>query len=165
MPDHRLEPAPETVHWGCFDARLARRVDITSGESVTISSVSGGAEMMPGPPLRVPAALTAIQDKVTRKMVPGHICTGPVAIYGAKPGQVLQVDIQSIEPYYDWGYSGVRPLAGALPHDFADTRVFHVVLDRERKNWLLPWLPDVPVGSIFRVLRSAPQPVCGTVSI
>ena len=54
----------------------------------------------------------------------------PVAIDGAKPGQVLQVDIQSIEPFYDWGYSGVRPLAGALPHDFGDTRVFHVVLDR-----------------------------------
>jgi hypothetical protein len=42
MPDHRLEPAPETVHWGFFDARLVPQLAITSGESVTISSVSGG---------------------------------------------------------------------------------------------------------------------------
>jgi acetamidase/formamidase len=164
MPDHRLEPAPETVHWGFFDARLAPQLSIASGESVTISSVSGSAEMMPGPPLRIPPALTAIQDKVTRKMVPGHICTGPVAIHGAKPGQVLQVDIQSIEPFYDWGYSGVRPLAGALPHDFADTRVFHVVLDRERKNWLLPWGQHVPLAPFFGVMGTAPPAAWGTVS-
>jgi acetamidase/formamidase len=164
MPDHRLEPAPETVHWGFFDARLAPQLSIASGESVTISSVSGGAEMMPGPPLRIPPALTAIQDKVTRKMVPGHICTGPVAIHGAKPGQVLQVEIQSIEPFYDWGYSGVRPLAGALPHDFADTRVFHVVLDRDRKYWLLPWGQHVPLAPFFGVMGTAPPLAWGTVS-
>jgi acetamidase/formamidase len=47
-------------------------------------------------------------------MVPGHICTGPVAVNGAKPGQVLQVNIEAIDLHYDWGYSAVRPLAGAL---------------------------------------------------
>ena len=92
---------------------------IDSGERVTISSVSGGPELMPAPPLKIPAALPAIHAKITPKLGP-HILTGPVAVRGAKPGQVLQVDIEAIEPFYDWGYNSVRPLAGALPDDFAE---------------------------------------------
>ena len=78
MPVH-LEPGPDTVHWGYFDARLSPRVAIDSGERVTISSVSGGPELMPGPPLVVPPALPAIHQKVPRQLGP-HILTGPVAI-------------------------------------------------------------------------------------
>ena len=36
-----IEPAPDTVHWGFFDASLAPLLTIASGERVTISSVSG----------------------------------------------------------------------------------------------------------------------------
>jgi acetamidase/formamidase len=164
MPDHRLEPGPDTVHWGYFDARLPPRLAIDSGQRVTISTVSGTAEMMPAPPLRIPPALTAIHETVTRKMVPGHICTGPVAINGARPGQVLQVDIEAIDVLYDWGYSAVRPLAGALPHDFSDNRVFHLVLDRARARWRLPWGQDVPGAPFFGVMGVAPPPSWGVIS-
>ena len=37
-----LEPDPDNVHWGYFDAALAPRLAIDSGERVTISTVSGG---------------------------------------------------------------------------------------------------------------------------
>ena len=86
---------------------------------------------MPGPPLKVPPALPAIHAKVARKLGP-HICTGPVAVKGAKPGQVLQVEIEAIDVAYDWGYNAVRPLAGALPDDF-ETRVI-ITLDRARRR-------------------------------
>jgi acetamidase/formamidase len=164
MPDHRLEAAPETVHWGFFDARLSPHVTIESGERITIATVSGGVEMMPKAPLAIPAALTAIQQRVTRKMVPGHICTGPVAIKGAKPGQVLQVDIEAIDVHYDWGYSAVRPLAGALPDDFSEQRIFHVVLDRARKTWRLPWGQEVPLAPFFGVMGVAPPAAWGVIS-
>jgi len=164
MSNHRLEPGPDTVHWGFFDARLAPQLTIDSGQRVTISTVSGGVEMMPKPPLRIPPALTAIQEKVTRKMVPGHICTGPVAVKGAKAGQVLQVDIEAIDVHYDWGYSAVRPLAGALPDDFSEQRVYHVVLDRGRKIWRLPWGQEVPLAPFFGVMGVAPPPSWGVVS-
>ena len=112
MPHPHLEPAPDTVHWGYFDARLEPRLTIASGERVTISSVSGNPDQLPPSPFVVPPALPAIHEKVTRRIVPGHICTGPVAVAGAKAGQVLQVDIEAIAPFYDWGYNLVRPLAG-----------------------------------------------------
>jgi acetamidase/formamidase len=164
MSNHRLEPGPDTVHWGFFDARLSPLLAIESGQRVTISTVSGTPEMMPKPPLRIPPALTAIHEKVTRKMVPGHICTGPVAIIGAKVGQVLQVDIEAIDVLYDWGYSAVRPLAGALPDDFSENRVFHVVLDRARRAWRLPWGQDVPLAPFFGVMGVAPPASWGVIS-
>ena len=154
MPIH-LEPGPDNVHWGYFDARLTPRVTIDSGERLTISSVSGGPELMPAAPLKVPPALPAIHQKVARQLGP-HILTGPVAIKGAQPGQVLQVDIESIEVFYDWGYNSVRPLAGALPDDFAENRHIHIVLDRARKCWRLPWGQEVPLAPFFGVMGTAP---------
>src|SRR5258708_10776676 len=98
VPIHR-EPSPDNVHWGYFDARLPPRVTIDSGERLTISSVSGGPELKPTAPLKVPPALPAIHQKVTRQLGP-HILTGPVAIKGAQPGQVLHVDIDALEGDY-----------------------------------------------------------------
>src|SRR5712691_5418304 len=148
MPVPHLEPGPHTVHWGYFDAGLSPRLAIDSGERVTISTVSGGPELMPAHPFVIPPALAAIHAKISPKLGP-HICTGPVAIKGAKAGQVLQVDIEAIDCFYDWGYNAVRPLAGALPHDFAENRHIHIVLDRARKSWRLPWGKEVPLAPFF----------------
>ena len=104
MPTPLLEPGPDTVHWGFFDASLKPRLAINSGERVTISSVSGGPELMPAPPLKIPAALPAIHAKIKPNLGP-HILTGPVAVRGAKAGQALEVRIKSIELHYDWGYN------------------------------------------------------------
>jgi acetamidase/formamidase len=164
MPHPHLEPAADTVHWGFFDARLTPLATIASGERVTISTVSGSPEQLPPPPYAVPPALLEIHAKVTRKIVPGHICTGPVAVSGAKPGQVLQVDIEAITPFYDWGYNIVRPLAGALPDDFAETRLIHIALDTARNAWKLPWGQTVPLNPFFGVMAVAPPPAWGAVS-
>jgi acetamidase/formamidase len=95
MASHRLDAAPETVHWGFFDAALKPLVTVESGDMITMSTVSGMAGQMPAPPLKVPPALAAIQASVPQKL-PGHICTGPVAVRGARTGQVLEVRIKDI---------------------------------------------------------------------
>ena len=164
MPHPHLEPAPGTVHWGFFDARLAPLMTVASGERVTISTVSGNPDQLPPPPYVVPPALPAIHRDVTRRIVPGHICTGPVAVAGAKAGQVLQVDIEAIAPFYDWGYNLVRPLAGALPDDFTETRLIHIPLDAAQKVWKLPWGQTVPLRPFFGVMAVAPPPAWGVVS-
>ena len=163
MRPSRLEPEPENVHWGYFDAGLPPAATIRSGQRITISTVSGSAEAMPPPPFAVPRHLPAIHARLAMKL-PGHICTGPVAVEGARSGQVLQVDIEAIEPFYDWGYQVVRPLLGALPDDFAETRLFHIELDRGRGMWRLPWGQEVPLAPFFGVMGTAPPPVWGMVS-
>jgi acetamidase/formamidase len=136
---------------------------IDHGDVVTISTVSGGPEMMPWPPLAVPSALSAIHATHTPKL-PGHICTGPVAIRGAKAGQVLEVRIGSIELHYDWGYNFSAPLKGALPDDFEGMHLIHIPLDRERMVGRLPWGLELPLSPFFGVMAVAPPPAWSSIS-
>jgi acetamidase/formamidase len=160
---HRIDASPETVHWGYFDATLAPVLTIDSGETVTISTVSGRPDDMPEAPLVVPDALREIHRSVAMKL-PGHICTGPVAINGAMPGHVIEVRIKNITLNYDWGYNRVRPLVGALPDDFTETHLMHIPLDEAQMTGRLPWGLELPLSPFFGVMGTAPPPQWGMVS-
>jgi len=160
----RVDAGADTVHWGYFDAALAPVATIDSGETVTIASVSGPPDVLPGPPFKIPPALPAIHKANTRRMVPGHMLTGPVAVRGARAGAVLQVDIAAIDLAYDWGYTAHRPLAGALPHDFPERGLIHSRLDAERMVGHLPWGMEIPLKPFFGVMGVAPPPAWGTIS-
>jgi acetamidase/formamidase len=86
-----------------------------------------------------------------------------VAVRGAKAGQVLQVDIEAIELNYDWGYNTIRPLAGALPDDFAASRLIHIPLDRTRMTGRLPWGLELALKPFFGVMVVAPPHAWGAV--
>jgi acetamidase/formamidase len=163
MANHRLDAAPETVHWGYFDAALKPLLTIDSGDTVTISTVSGLASQMPAAPLTVPPALAAIHKSVAQKL-PGHICTGPVAVKGARAGQVLEVRIKDIQLHYDWGYNMIRPLAGALPDDFDTPTLIHIPLDKGKNTGRLPWGLDLPLAPFFGVMAVAPPTAWGMIS-
>ena len=104
MRQHRVDAGPGTVHWGFFDAGLKPLITIAPGDEVTISTVSGPPEAMPKADsgLSVPPVLLAIHASVPQRLGP-HIMTGPIAVRGAKAGQVLEVRIKSIALHYDWG--------------------------------------------------------------
>jgi len=120
MRTHRLDAAPETVHWGYFDASLKPLITVEPGDELTISTVSGAPELMPNARsgLIVPKALSAIHASVPQKLNGPHIMTGPVAVRGAKAGQVLEVPLVS-----DFS-AGVRDiqLAEACYRSFAERR-------------------------------------------
>jgi acetamidase/formamidase len=160
---HRLDAGAQTVHWGYFDARLEPRLRVDSGDSVILSTVSGPREVMPPPPLAIPAALAEVQARVTPKF-PGHMCTGPVAVRGAKAGQVLEVHIKAIELAYDWGYNYSGPLTGALPDDYPARHLMHIVLDRARMVGRMPWGLELPLRPFFGVMAVAPPAAWGSVS-
>jgi acetamidase/formamidase len=163
MNSHRIDAAPQTVHWGYFDAALAPILTIDSGESVTMSTVSGAPEVMPSAPLVVPPALAAIHSAM-RPRLPGHICTGPVAVRGLRAGQVLEVKIEAVDLHYDWGYNSQGPQRGALPEDFTENRLIHIPLDKERMTGRLPWGLELPLNPFFGVMAVAPPPAWGAVS-
>jgi acetamidase/formamidase len=165
MQTHRLDASPETVHWGYFDASLKPLITVDPGDVVAISTVSGGPGQLPpaGSGLSVPAALPAIHKSVPQKLNGPHIMTGPVAVRGAKAGQVLEVRIKSIDLNYDWGYNAIRPLAGALPDDFAKARLIHIPLDRARMIGKLPWGLELPLKPFFGIMVTAPPAAWGPV--
>jgi acetamidase/formamidase len=163
MAEHRIEAGADTVHWGYFDAALPPVLTVASGDRVTISTVSGAADVMPPAPLQVPEALRAVQARVPNKL-PGHMCTGPVAVRGAKAGQVLEVRIEAVELHYDWGYTFAAPLKGALPEEVSERHLIHIPLDRTRMTGRLPWGLELPLKPFFGVMAVAPPAGWGMVS-
>jgi len=165
MADYRIDAGLDTVHWGYFDATREPLITIDSGDTVTISTVSGMPNQMPpkGSPFVLPKALVDIHAHQQPRL-PGHICTGPVAVRDARRGQVLEVRIKSIEPNYDWGYNMIRPLTGALPDDFKEFRVIHIPLNRERMTGRLPWGMDIPLRPFFGVMAVAPPLAWGVIN-
>jgi acetamidase/formamidase len=159
-----IEAGADTVHWGYFDAALKPVATIDSGDTVTITTVSGQPDVLPPPPFKIPPALLAVHQAPTKRMLPGHMCTGPVYVRGAKPGHVLQVDIEDIALNSDWGYTGHRPLKGALPHDFPEKNLIHTTLDPVRMVGKLPWGMEIPLKPFFGVMAVAPPVQWGTVS-
>ncbi|MCJ2045525.1 acetamidase/formamidase family protein [Methylobacterium sp. J-078] len=114
---YHLPATAETVHWGYFSRSLKPQVEIASGDYVTIETLTHHANddaerMVTGDPGAESVFLwTKDRKGVARrgagpedaKFGPGgglgvHICTGPVAIRGAEPGDVLEVRILDVAP-------------------------------------------------------------------
>ena len=121
MTHHHLHSSPETCHWGFFEAKLKPVLTIASGDEVTVDTISGGPDVVPDrSQFHVPPELDEVHAK-NERMLPGHILTGPIAVEGAVPGDVLEVEILDIQLRQDWGWNMIKPLAGTLPDDFHET--------------------------------------------
>lgn len=164
MTTHDLHAAPETVHWGYFAPDLAPAVTVKPGERVRLTSVSGDESITPKEGFEVLDAHREILAKVTKRMIPGHTLTGPVAVEGAEPGDTLEVRIIDVSFPVDWGWNMIRPLSGALPHDFDEMRKIVIPLDREKNVGKLPWGLSLPLAPFFGVMGVAPPPNWGVCS-
>lgn len=158
-----VNAGPKTSHWGFFDADLPPVATIQSGEEVMINTVSGGPNVLPGAGFHVPPELLEIHAGGVPAM-PGHILTGPVAVEGAMPGDVLQVDILDITLRQDWGYSFIRPLSGTLPLEFKTFTHMNIPLDTEKSEATLPWGTKLPLAPFFGVMAVAPPRNWGRIS-
>ena len=162
---HRLTASLETCAWGYFDAALPPALEIDSGSTVTIETVSGAPAQLPPADagFHVPFEIHEIHARAER-MLPGHILTGPVAIREALPGMVLQVDILDVSLRQDWGWNIIRPLAGALPEDFDTGRTTIIPLDTDAMTARLSWGLTLPLTPFFGVMGVAPPPGWGRIS-
>jgi acetamidase/formamidase len=163
MAHHHLKADAETCHWGFFDAARKPVLTVKSGDRVTIDTVTGPPSHIPKSGFHVPPELAEIHERAERTL-PGHILTGPVAVAGAKPGQVLEVRVLDVGLRQDWGYNVIRPLAGTLQDDFHETRLIHIPLDMEKRVAHLPWGTILPLRPFFGVMGVAPPPAWGRIT-
>jgi acetamidase/formamidase len=165
MALHHVQATPETIRWGTFDATYPPVLTVNSGDSVVLECVSGGKEAVPPADsgLQIPKALAAIHA-ANLPRPGGHILTGPVAVAGAEPGDMLEVKIDKIEFGADWGFCGFRPLAGTLPEDFPERFLTHITVDKERRVGRMPYGLELPLAPFFGVMGVAPPPNYGTIS-
>ena len=165
MSNHTLLAGPDTVRLGVFNASYPPVMTVASGDTVTVQCVSGRKDVLPpaSAGMAIPPALAAILD-ANPAYSSGHIVTGPIAIEGAQPGDMLEIRIDTIEPGADWGYNLIRPLAGTLPEDFHDTTLMHIKVDKSRMVCTLPWGTELPMAPFFGVMGVAPPPAFGTIA-
>lgn len=113
---------------------------------------------------KIQASLRAVVDQVTgeRRGPGGHILTGPVYVEGAQPGDVLQVDVLSIDLALDYGYNGCN---GFLP-DNCDKALPAKIIALDRKTMTAEFLPGIviPLRPFFGSMGVAPAADAGRVS-
>jgi acetamidase/formamidase len=160
-----LKASPETCAWGYFDATLPPVLEVQSGETVVIETVSGGPDQIPtlDSGLHIPPELFDIHARSERQL-PGHIMTGPVSVAGALPGHVLEVQILDVKLRQNWGWNMIRPLSGTLPDEFETKRIEIIPLDLDSMKARLSWGLELPLNPFFGVMGVAPPPNWGRIS-
>jgi acetamidase/formamidase len=98
---HRLPATPSTVHWGHFDPRLEPVLTVDSGDLVAVETLTHHAG--DAPDLLMDAGIAEVFDGITDRGPGPHLLTGPIAVNGARPGDVLQVDILEATPRLPYG--------------------------------------------------------------
>jgi acetamidase/formamidase len=107
---HYLPANSGTVHWGYFSKNLEPQLEVSSGDIVTIETLTHQASddherMIAGDPGAESVYLWTRERKgvFRRGAGPGdggglgvHICTGPVLVRGAERGDVLEVRILDV---------------------------------------------------------------------
>jgi acetamidase/formamidase/AraC-like DNA-binding protein len=117
---HRLEVSKETTHWGYLSRAIPPVMHVESGSLVTIETLTQHAfddyeRMIKGDPGAESVFRWTAEGKSVERRGAGpmdgsifgrgagegfgvHICTGPIHVCGAEPGDVLEVQIVDIWP-------------------------------------------------------------------
>lgn len=142
MVEHALSATPTHSRW---NAALSPRLTIDSGDVVHFECQdSSGAQVHPG-------MTTEEFQTIDRGLI--HALTGPVAIHGAGPGDVLQIDVLDVR-HKGWGWSSVIPGLGFLKERFAQPILFHWELEPLISRSLGP--ATVPLRPFCGIMGVAP---------
>jgi acetamidase/formamidase len=164
---HSLKATPQTIAWGYYDASTPPALRVQSGDTVEIQTVSGRPAQLEAagvPAAQVEQSLRDITQQVTNKGPGLHLLTGPIFVEDAKPGDVLEVRIQSIRLAVPYAYNAFRPGFGFLPDDFPYTQTKIIPLDE--KSMVAHFAPgiDIPLRPFFGSIGVAPPEVTGRIS-
>lgn len=166
--EHHLKPTPDTVAWGYYWAQAKPALTIQSGDIVEIQTVSGNPQNLERaglPPDQIQPELRQLYSGVPQeKRGPGgHLLTGPIAIEGAQPGDVLEVRIREIRLDVPYAYNSAGR-NGFLADVFPENRTKIIQLDRERRIGHFGTGIDIPLRPFFGSMGVAPPSSAGKVN-
>jgi acetamidase/formamidase len=165
---HRLEITPSTVAYGYYWSEAQPVLRIASGDIVDVDTLltntPQGLQRAGVAEEKIQASLRAVVEEVTgeRRGPGGHILTGPIFVEGAQPGDVLEVNVLSIDLALDYGYNGCN---GFLP-DNCDKALPAKIIALDRKKMTAEFLPGIviPLRPFFGSMGVAPAADAGRVS-
>ena len=122
--DHELSDADKHIH-NAWDNSLDPILTVEAGEVVRFEC-RDALDGQVGPE-------SGVEDLANASFDPVHPLTGPVAVEGAEPGDVLAVDFLDFE-HKGWGFTGFMPGEmglGLLPEEFPEAGLHVWDLDEE----------------------------------
>jgi acetamidase/formamidase len=135
---HVVAATPDNVLWGYLPNAASRPLlTVADGDTVTVDTLSheGVLEDQGRDPIAYFAAHGVKRESVLDDAVAvaasglahdfyddgPHVVTGPIAVAGAKPGDVLRVEVLSLDLRTPYGVISNRHGLGALPGEFPET--------------------------------------------
>jgi len=153
---HVLKALPENVHWGYFDASLKPVLRIKSGDTVEVFTIEvGNLEFMNKLGKKFTKEIREIFDSVKERGPGPHVLTGPIYVEDAKPGDVLEISLLKVEPWYDYGLNLMVNGKGVLSNEFTKSTVNCIPLDIKNRVAILPHA-KIPISPFYGILSVAP---------
>jgi acetamidase/formamidase len=159
--DHTVLATPQSVVWGYYDSEAKPVLTAQSGDTVRIQTLStcGSPEEMIKlgvKPEQIPPYTDAIYKEKPKDTGGGHILTGPVAIAGAEPGDVLEVQILKVDLDVDFACNGFFLHDGFLPMEYPYEHNKIIPLDRNRMIGTFAPGIELPLKPFFGSMGIAP---------
>lgn len=135
--DHVVPSRPETVTWGWIPLDKPPVATVQPGQTVRIDTLSHHGATQAENPATFLAAFGIRPEEIlpdardfwaSRSGRPregrggAHILTGPIAVAGAEPGDMLEVQVLELQPRVRWGVNTTGPTSGVLGSDYPGTR-------------------------------------------
>ena len=200
-PHHRLAVSSKNVHWGYFSRSLRPALEIQSGDTVEVETLTQHASDDPELMIRGDAAAEDVflwtkDRKAVDRRGAGpldasifgrgagegfgvHICTGPIYVNNAEPGDVIEVRIDDIQPRPSrspghegrcfgssvaawWGYHHSELIQEPKPRE--NVTIYEIFGDSEqghaRALYSYRWSPQIdPFGVLHRTYDYPGVPV------
>jgi acetamidase/formamidase len=167
-PIHDLPLAPEHVHWGYYDARLAPVLRVAVGDRVRVETmIAGGLQRLRlagATEAEIPQSLKAVEQQVVERGPGVHPLTGPIYVDGAQPGDTLEVRIIAIEYLHNLGVNAFSPGSGVLSDEFPYQAL--KLLRWSAGAGRVEFAPGIslPLAPFFGSIGVAPPPLAGRIS-
>jgi acetamidase/formamidase len=114
-------------------------------------------------PEEVLADAVAVYTRVQHSGLGGHVVSGPVAVAGAEPGDVLAVHVLEAKPRVPYGVNSIRMNRGGLPDEFTLNRSVVIPFDMERQVAQFAPKIEVPLAPFFGIMATGPARNLGRV--
>ncbi len=187
--DHFVPSTPENVVWGWFPIDKEPVLRVRPGETVRINTLTHAGATQNEEPVAYLTGLGLPRDEILQDVLDfwasregrpregrsGHVITGPVYVEGAEPGDVLEIEILSVETRVPWGINNTSARGGVFSTDYPGARSGDPALDippgtrhvirtgnvGEREVAFVADGIQVPLAPFMGILAVAPDPVVG----
>ena len=187
--DHFVPSSPENLSWGWFPIDKGPVLRVRPGETVRIDTLTHVGATQDDEPVVWLTALGVPREEILQDVLDfwasrgdrpregrsGHVITGPVYIEGAEPGDMLEIEILSVETRVPWGANNTSPRGGVFSESYPGARpddpafeispgTRHLIRSERVDGREVAFLSDdihVPLAPFMGILAVAPDPVVG----